>query len=256
MDLVTQIRLHGKASFLWKADLTRAYRQLRSDPADAPLLGIKIDGKIYLDRCPPFGCRSSASICQRVANSLVYIMAKEGHHMMAYLDDFGGCHASEEKAYKSYNRFKHLATELGLQLAEHKCHPLSTAMEWLGYQVDTVTMTVTIPPQKMKEVLQECQAWLNRNHATKKMIQQIAGKLMFLCNCVHQGRKFIVRILAPLRDMKDRQWTTLTQQFKADISWFCTYATQANRIVLCAPTIQQFHLECDSSLTGAGGNTN
>lgn len=103
MDLVTRIQEQGRACYLWKADLTRAYRQLRSDPADVPLLGIKIDSRIYLDRCPPFGCRSSASICQRVANSLVYIMANQGHYMMAYLNDFGGCHADKDKARQSYN---------------------------------------------------------------------------------------------------------------------------------------------------------
>lgn len=255
MDLITQIQIQGKGCFLWKADLTRAYRQLRSDPADAPLLGIKVDGKIYLDRCPPFGCRSSASICQRVANSLVYMMANQGHYMIAYLDDFGGCHTSKEAAYDAYNRFKTLAHELGLQLAAHKCYPPATSMEWLGYDVNTITMTVTIPKQKMKEILQECELWLKRNHATKKMIQQIAGKLIFLCNCVQQGRKFMARILATLRNMKDRQWTTLNHDFKADLMWFCQYAAQANGILLCAPHKDQFHIECDSSLFGAGGNS-
>lgn len=254
MDLVTQIQIQGHGCFLWKADLTRAYRQLRSDPADAPLLGIKIDSKIYLDRCPPFGYRSSASICQRVANSLVYMMANQGFYMIAYLDDFGGCHASKTAAYDAYDSFKTLAKELGLQLARHKCFPPTTSIEWLGYEVDTNKMSDTIPAQKLKEILQECQQWLTRSHANKKMIQQIAGKLIFLCNCVQQGRKFMARILATLRDMKDRQWTTITDSFKVDIRWFCQYAAQGNGIFLCAQC-DQFHLECDSSLHGAGGNS-
>lgn len=53
-DLVTRIQSQGQHCYLWKADLTRAYRQIRSDPADAPLLGIRVGSKIYLDRCPPF----------------------------------------------------------------------------------------------------------------------------------------------------------------------------------------------------------
>lgn len=254
-DLVTQIQLQGEMCYLWKADLTRAYRQMRCDPADAPLLGIKIDSKIYVDRCPPFGCRSSASICQRMANSLVYIMANEGHQMIAYLDDFGGCHASKQKAQQAYSRFKALAKELGLQLADQKCCPPNTSMEWLGYQINTEAMSVTIPAAKLQEILAECRLWLDRRHATKTMIQQLVGKLIFLCNCVQQGRKFMARILATLRDMKDRQWTSVSAQFRADVDWFCKYAEQANGILLCAPVKEQFHLECDSSLYGAGGNS-
>lgn len=254
MDLVTQIQSQGPACLLWKADLTRAYRQLRSDPVDAPLLGIQVGSDIYLDRCPPFGCRSSASICQRVANAIVYIMAKENHYVIAYLDDFGGCHASHLKAQITFDRFKGLAAELGLQLADRKCCPPATSMDWLGYKVDTVSMSVTIPPAKLHEILHECKQWLHRRHATKKMIQQIAGKLIFLCNCVQQGRKFMARILATLRDMQDRKWATINDQFRADISWFCKYAEKANGIYLCNPDKKQVELECDSSLQGAGGN--
>lgn len=83
---------------MWKADLGRAYRQLRADPLDAPLLGMKVGNNIYIDLCPPFGCRSSAAICQKMANALVYIMKKKGYHILAYLDDFGACFTSEQTA--------------------------------------------------------------------------------------------------------------------------------------------------------------
>lgn len=254
-DLITRVQGQGSDCYLWKADLTRAYRQLRADPLDVPLLGIQVGSEIYLDRCPPFGCRSSASICQRVANAIVYIMAQEGHYVMAYLDDFGGCHASYAKAKAAYDRFNTLADELGLQLAHHKSCPPAKLMNWLGYEVDTHLMTVTIPPSKLQEILHECKLWLTPKHATKKMIQQIAGKLVFLCNCVQQARKFMVRILAALRNMGDREWTTIDRHFKADIAWFCKYAEQANGVLLCTPAMHYLELECDSSLYGAGGNT-
>lgn len=182
-------------------------------------------------------------------------MAKKQHQMIAYLDDFGGCHASQSKAQAAYDSFQDLTKQLGLQLAVNKCCPPQTSMEWLGYQVDTRAMSVTIPAGKLNEILDECKLWMNRAHATKKMIQQIAGKLLFLCNCVHQGRKFMTRILAVLRDMGNRQWTTINKNFKADINWFYKYAAQGNGIFLCAPTKRQFQIECDSSLYGAGGNT-
>lgn len=91
MDLVTRLQAQGRGSVIWKADLARAYRQLRIDPIDMPLFGVKFDSEVYIDCCPPFGCRSSSTACQRVANALVYFMNRKGHHTLAYLDDFAGC---------------------------------------------------------------------------------------------------------------------------------------------------------------------
>lgn len=37
-DLTAKLQSEGQGAFIWKADLARAYRQLRADPIDAPLL--------------------------------------------------------------------------------------------------------------------------------------------------------------------------------------------------------------------------
>lgn len=75
-DLVAKLQLDGDGAYIWKADLSRAYRQLRIDPIDTPLTGIKFKGKFYLDLCPPFGCRSSSAACQRVSNAVAYLMGQ------------------------------------------------------------------------------------------------------------------------------------------------------------------------------------
>lgn len=118
--LVERIKEQGRGCYLWKADLTRAYRQWRVDPLDTPFLGMMVNGHYYLDLCPPFGCRSSAAICQRVANAMVYIMQKKNCYAIAYLDDYAGADHAKEEAERSFKVFKSTAKTLGLQLAEHK----------------------------------------------------------------------------------------------------------------------------------------
>lgn len=77
-DLTEHIKTLGPQSWIWIADLQRAYRQLRVDPIDTPLLGLQVDGGVYLDLCPSFGCRSSSAACQRTSNAVVYIMRRAG----------------------------------------------------------------------------------------------------------------------------------------------------------------------------------
>lgn len=254
-DLAQKLTTQGTGAFLWKADLSRAYRQLRADPLDAPLLGLKVGADTYIDLCPPFGCRSSAAICQRMANALVYIMGKKGFHILAYLDDFGACFASQRQARDSFKAFQDLTKELGLSLATQKSVPPTHEMEWLGYTVNSNAMSITIPPKKLNEVLQDCRNWLDKTRANKQTIQSMVGRLVYVSNCVLPGRKFISRILGTLRAMGDREWTTLTKEFKADLRWFIGYAEKANGLCLINPFRPVFNIECDASLLGAGGNS-
>lgn len=254
-DLIARLQCLGRGAWLWKADLARAYRQLRADPIDAPLLGIQFADSIYIDACPPFGCRSSSAACQRVANALAFLMARQSFHCLAYLDDFAGCEASPGVANKAFDKFMVLANELGLQLSKHKCVKPTKVIEWLGYLINTDTMTVAIPPQKLDEIQQECAVWLTRKKANKVMIQSLVGKLSHLSNCVLPGRKFLSRILSTLRDMGNRKWTTLNADFIKDVRWFFLYARSSNGITLYTPSFPQVVVECDSSLEGGGGNT-
>lgn len=254
-DLAEQLQLHGPGAYFWKADLSRAYRQLRVDPLDTPLLAIKLNNNIYLDLCPPFGCRTSAALCQRVANAIVYILGKENHQILAYWDDYAACHPTLEQATATYRRFKQLASELGLQLAEKKCVSPTKEIEWLGYRLNSDRMSIEIPKNKLEEVLKECEQWLTKKKAAKKMIQKLSGKLIFISNCVYPGRKFLGRILATLSRMQDGEWTTISNHFKADVKWFYEYACKANGVYLCSQQQKVYEIECDSSLTAGAGNT-
>lgn len=254
-DLINKLQLQGPGSWVWKADLSRAYRQIRIDPLDTPLLGFRVEDSYYIDLCPSFGCKSSSAACQRVANAVTYLMGKNEHFVLAYLDDYAGTHIHHLQALQGYTDFVALTKELGLKLASHKCLPPCQRIEWLGFQVDTVQMTISIPKTKLEQVVNECSKWSTRKRANRKMIQSILGKLIYISACVEQGRKFVSRILDTLRSLGDRNWTWINEDFRKDIEWFQRYGAAANGIHLYKIDRQIIIIECDSSTTGAGGNS-
>lgn len=256
-DLAALIQNVQGTAWLWKADLARAYRQLRVDPIDTPLLGFSVDSNTFLDLCPSFGCRSSSGACQRVSAAVVYLMASKGFKLLAFLDDFAGCEDSLDRATLAYNTFLDLTATLGLQLALDKCQAPSTQMQWLGYDICTKEMSIAIPQDRLQNVLEECKKWVVKKRASRSSIQSIIGKLVHLANCVRHARKFTARMLATLRSMNDsnREWTTLNQEFKADIRWFLAYSETANGLSLISPVRDVIEIECDSSLEGGGGNS-
>lgn len=182
-------------------------------------------------------------------------MRKQEHFVLAYLDDYAGTPLHHLQALQGYTDFMALMKDLGLKLAEHKCLPPSQRIEWLGFQVDTVKMTISVPTAKLEQVPKECSKWVNRKRANRKMIQSILGKLIYISACVNQGRKFVSRILDSLRSMGDKNWTWVGLEFRKDLEWFQRYGASANGIHLYAFDRPSIVIECDSSTTGAGGNS-
>lgn len=156
-------------------------------------------------------------------------------------------------AQRGYDEFRRLAAHLGLQLADHKCQPPTQVLTWLGYEVDTLRMTVSVPQPKLDETLDLCQRWIKRKRANKRMVQSLAGRLLFLTNCIKAGRKFMSRVLATLRSLNDKKWVTLGPDFALDILWFVRYAKLANGVFFYTPERREFSMECDSSLVAGGG---
>ena len=252
-DLANIVLANGPGSYLWKADLERAYRQLRSDPLDYPLMCIKHKDNYFVDICPSFGCRGSGAAQQRVSSAVCYLMDCQGHMVLAYVDDFCGAHKSFHHAMTSFMAFEQLCQDLGLKIAPEKSTFPATSMEWLGFNIDTVKMEITIPTQKLDEVLSLATHWSSKPRASKRDYQSLAGKLNHIGQCVAPARKFMARILSALRAAPPVGTTLIHVETRRDIAWFRRYAATCNGRLLITKDLPTFNIECDACLSGGGG---
>ena len=80
----------GEGTLTAKIDITSAYRLVSAHPADRPLLGIKWEGKVYVDTKLPFGLCSAPKIFNALAdNALEWCFQRDGVTKVEhYLDDF------------------------------------------------------------------------------------------------------------------------------------------------------------------------
>ena len=60
-------------------------------------------------------------------------------------------------------------------------------MMFLGIQVNTINMTLTIPEAKWCEIKAELALWMKKYTANLKETQRLAGLLNFACCCVGSG---------------------------------------------------------------------
>ena len=75
------------------------------------------------------------------------------HSVLSYINDFGGVAQTQATAGTHFKHLQHLLARLGLQEAKHKAISASHVMVWLGLQFDSITMMITLPLDKLTEVM-------------------------------------------------------------------------------------------------------
>ena len=174
-----------------KIDLSRAFRQLKVDPADYPLLCLKWKNSYYLDRTYAFGHRMGSMGCSRLSDFIRYLHSQNGFYLLSYVDDLLGAEIpSREQA--SYDTLYQLLQDLNIPVSRSKLCPPSTKITCLGIDIDSVE---AIPEQKLQQILENCKDFLKLKKFTKRQLQSLIGSLMFVHKVVKPAFYFVNRLL-------------------------------------------------------------
>ena len=91
LDLARKIVALGSGCKIYKIDLSRAYRQLKGNPLDLPMMGVMWGDQFYIDLAVPFGLRHGASACQRTSEAAAAVAQERvGSDTESYVDDTAG----------------------------------------------------------------------------------------------------------------------------------------------------------------------
>ena len=170
---------------------------------------------------------------------------------MSYIDDLLGAELPS-KAKNSFDCMVKLLKDLHIPISMSKLTPPTTKMTCLGIEVDSVEATLSIPPPKFTEILQDCVELNKRTRFTKRQLQRIIGKLMFINKVVKLARIFVNRLLNQLRNMG--AYANMSTEVKKDINWFCAFVEKFNGTCqyIHTPLIDMETIEFDACLTGIG----
>ena len=108
------------------------------DPYDYDLLGLYWNGA-FVDTCVPFGAR------HRTSDSVHYLMRGRGYDVVNYIDDFWGF-GMLSVTRASFDTLRDIMCQLGVTASQKKLVQLATQAMCLGFLVETVEGTVSIPP--------------------------------------------------------------------------------------------------------------
>ena len=250
-DVVRRIASLGRETRLAKMDIESAYRIVPVQPGDRPLLGMRWKGEFYFDTRLPFGLRSAPKIFSAVADALQWAFQRRGVSWVAhYLDDFitMGAPGSQE-CRRNLDQMLSTCQHLGVPVASEKCAGPSLVMVFLGFELDTTSMVVRLPQEKLSRIARLVVEWSGRKACKKRDLESLVGHLQHAATVVRPGRTFVRRLIELLAAVKSRDhWIRLNACTRSDLTWWRLFIGEWNGISLLPKlSVAPVVLETDAS---------
>ena len=213
----------------------------------------------------PYGHRNSGMHGQKVTTALTYIFKNRGKSFdgtefdaLNYCDDVGGVDRGI-RAWVAFYVFRALLQQLGLTESLEKAHPPSTFMPYLGIQYCSETMTKSVTPERLSDLESELDLILLKSKVSKRELESILHKLLWVSTCVKSSRVFVSRIIAAMKKLtSSHHRTKLTSDIKADLLWWRKFLRDYSGVSLIDPGVwSEPDALCagDACLTGGGAYT-
>ena len=217
LDMLSNL---GKGAIAARLDIKSAFRLLPINPRDFELLGFRISGKFFVDKCLPFGCSLSCNLFEKFATFLEWALKRRtlDENIVHYIDDF--LVAAKDLVSCEYlmNNFSVMCQELGVPLAPEKTIGPASKFTFLGLDIDTDNMSVSIPSDKLDKLISSLQKLMLKKKTTLKEMQSLSGLLNFCCKAIPAGRAFIRRFYDAMTGLtKPFHHVRITAELKEDI---------------------------------------
>ena len=97
----------------------------------------------------------------------------------------------------------------------------TTALAFLGIELDTVTLELRLPLSKLEQLKSTLSVWRGRKACTKRELLSLIGLLSHACKVVRAGRTFLCRLidLSMVTKCLDHH-LCLNLSAQADIEWW------------------------------------
>ena len=189
------------------------------------------EGQYWVDLKLPFGCRSSASIFNDFADLICWIANnKYGLIVIHYSDDYLLFSMPDMLiAVQDKDTLLHMFNYINVPVATQKLLGPSSSLPYIGIQIDTVSMRMAVPADKLAAILDLLPKWCGRRTATKQQLLSLIGKLHHISLVVPPGRLFLRRLINLSTTVKhNHHHVNLNKDAREDIHWWCEWLPHWN----------------------------
>ena len=181
-----------KNDWMTKVDLKDAYFMIQIQATDRPVLRFFARERSYQFTCLPFGLFCAPWVFTKTLKPVVTLFRELGVRLVIYIDDILIMAETREQARDHTLCLIHLLENLGFIVHPEK--PLTIPaqeIEFLGIQVDSKTLELSLPGQKLKKVRLAASKFVERlEPPTAREVSRLLGKLNSVSQAIPPGPLF------------------------------------------------------------------
>lgn len=232
VDDVAELMQRG--DYLATVDIRDAYRAVSIHPRDRDRQGIFWDfgdDPVFLrDNRLCMGLSSSPYVFSKLSDFIVRCAVREGAgEVVNYLDDFCLVARDFESGCAAQAVLMAILRRLGFYISFPKVTSPATKTRFLGIDIDTVALEMTLPEDKLVKMTSALVALEGRKRATRIQLERLAGLLAHCAKVVRGGRTFCRRIYDAVNAVaKPHYKVRLSGGFHEDRKWWLDFARRFN----------------------------
>jgi len=241
-----------------KVDLKDAYFTIPIHADHQPFLRFMVNQDQYQFTCLPFGLSCAPWAFTKVMKPVSILLRGMGVRMIVYIDDMLLLGESPSLVESHLEALMYLLTGLGfiINLPKSITTPTQT-VEFLGLQVDSTTLHLSLPGQKLHHIRMEVGQHLKSSQMTARQLAQLIGKLHAASQAVLPAPLFYRSLQGDLQkalSLSDQNYNallSLSAPAQEELTWWQKQLAQWNgKALLCKR--QTVTITSDASLMGWG----
>ena len=249
--------LLNKNDFMGSIDLADAFFSVPVHDSCKKFLAFEFDGYHYVYNVLPFGLTSSPRIFSKILKPAIIHLRSQGVKISFYLDDIFLCSPSSEELQSHITQTLNLLISLGFtpNYKKSNLNPSKNLLH-LGYLWDSVSMSLTVPPDKVLLTNRQASRILSRS-STLRDISSFLGRIISHKTAFHLAplhyRNLQLQFCSLLKS--NVPWdavVSLNSSSLSDVSWWssCPMSLPPHSLLLFQSDIT---LHSDASNSGWGG---
>lgn len=247
--------------FFASVDLRHAYYSVPIATEQQVKLRFQKDGKIFQYVCLPNGISCAPRIFTKLMKPVYASLRMLGHVNSGFIDDSLLLGDTYDECHLNITDTVNLMGKLGFIVHPQKSILIPTnKITFLGNDIDSINMIVTLPLDKVQTVVQECKVLYRQKKEKIQQVARVIGLMISTFSAVENGPLFYRQIenekILALKQNKGNYnaYMIISDEMKGELKWWIdNLATEKRHISHGNPDLT---ITTDASLVGWAGICN
>ena len=167
-----------KDDWMVSIDLKDAYLSVPVAEKDRQFLRFRWKGMLYEFQCLPLGLSSAPRVFTKLLKPVIALLRRQSIRCIIFLDDLLIMQQSQKSLKRTSQDILTLLQVLGFRINWEKSALVPTQMiQYLGLKVDSTQMTIALPKDKLRGIVQSCSQASRENSITIRDLARLIGKM-------------------------------------------------------------------------------